>query len=35
METVVEEITLGDLDQAIDRMLQGKHKGRAIVNMTA
>jgi D-arabinose 1-dehydrogenase-like Zn-dependent alcohol dehydrogenase len=35
METVVKEITLSDLDQAIDRMLQGKHKGRAIVNMTA
>jgi putative YhdH/YhfP family quinone oxidoreductase len=35
METVVEEITLGDLGQAIDRMLNGKHKGRAIVNMTA
>ena len=35
METVVEEITLSDLDQAIDRMLQGKHKGRKIVNMTA
>jgi acrylyl-CoA reductase (NADPH) len=35
METVVDEITLSDLDQAIDRMLQGKHKGRAIVNMTA
>ena len=35
MEKVVEEINLVDLDQAIDRMLQGKHKGRAIVNMTA
>jgi putative YhdH/YhfP family quinone oxidoreductase len=35
METVVKEITLVDLDQAIDRMLQGKHKGRAIVNMKA
>ena len=33
METVVEEITLADLDQAIDRMLQGKHKGRVIVTM--
>ena len=35
MQKVVEEITLVDLDQAIDRMLKGKHKGRAIVNMTA
>ena len=35
METVVEEIALVDLDQAIDRMLQRKHKGRSIVNMTA
>jgi putative YhdH/YhfP family quinone oxidoreductase len=35
MEAVVEEITIADLDQAIDRMLQGKHKGRAIVNMKA
>jgi len=35
METVVEEITLADLDQAIDRMLQSKHKGRSIVNMKA
>ena len=35
METVVEEISLADLDRAIDRMLQGKHKGRAVVNMTA
>ena len=24
-----------DLDQAIDRMLQSKHKGRVIINMTA
>jgi NADPH:quinone reductase-like Zn-dependent oxidoreductase len=35
METVVEEITLSDLDQAIDRMLRGKHKGRTIVNVRA
>jgi acrylyl-CoA reductase (NADPH) len=35
METVVEELTLVDLDQAIDRMLQSKHKGRVIINMTA
>jgi putative YhdH/YhfP family quinone oxidoreductase len=35
METVVKELTLVDLDQAIDRMLQSKHKGRVIVNMTA
>jgi putative YhdH/YhfP family quinone oxidoreductase len=35
MEAVVEEITITDLNQAIDRMLQGKHKGRAIVNMKA
>ncbi|MGD8993024.1 MAG: YhdH/YhfP family quinone oxidoreductase [Desulfobacterales bacterium] len=35
METVVEEITLADLDQAIDRMLHGKHKGRVVVNMRA
>jgi putative YhdH/YhfP family quinone oxidoreductase len=35
MEAVVEEITLTDLDQAIDRMLKGKHKGRAVVNMKA
>jgi putative YhdH/YhfP family quinone oxidoreductase len=34
METAVEEIALVDLDHAIDRMLQGKHKGRSIVNMT-
>lgn len=33
MEAVVEEITLVDLDQAIDRMLKGQHKGRAVVNM--
>jgi hypothetical protein len=35
METVVEELTLNDLDQAIVRMLQSKHKGRVIINMTA
>jgi D-arabinose 1-dehydrogenase-like Zn-dependent alcohol dehydrogenase len=35
IETVVEELTLNDLDQAIDRMLQSKHKGRVIINMTA
>ena len=35
METVVEELTLVDLDQAIDRMLHSKHKGRVIINMTA
>ena len=35
MEKVVEEITLADLDQAIDRMLQRKHKGRSIVKMTS
>ncbi len=33
MEKVVQEIALEDLDQQIDRMLQRKHKGRAIVNM--
>jgi len=35
METVAEEIAMVDLDSCIDRMLQGKHKGRAIVNMMA
>ena len=35
MEAVVEELTLDDLDQAIDRMLQSKHRGRVIINMTA
>lgn len=35
MDTVVEEITMADLDSCIDRMLKGKHKGRAVVNMTA
>jgi D-arabinose 1-dehydrogenase-like Zn-dependent alcohol dehydrogenase len=35
MEAVVEEITLADLDQHIDRMLNRKHKGRAVVNMMA
>jgi putative YhdH/YhfP family quinone oxidoreductase len=33
MEAVVEEIGLADLDHAIDRMLKGQHKGRAVVNM--
>jgi putative YhdH/YhfP family quinone oxidoreductase len=33
MEAVVEEIALADLDRCIDRMLKGRHKGRAIVNM--
>ena len=33
MEAVVEEIGLADLDRSIDRMLQGKHKGRSVVNM--
>ena len=35
MEAVVEEIALTDLDQRIDRMLKGKQKGRAVVNMKA
>jgi putative YhdH/YhfP family quinone oxidoreductase len=35
MEAVAEEITMADLDQSIDRMLKGQHKGRAVVNMTA
>lgn len=33
MEAVVEEIAFTDLDQQIDRMLKGQHKGRAIVAM--
>jgi putative YhdH/YhfP family quinone oxidoreductase len=33
METVVEEITMADLDPCIDRMLKGQHKGRAVVNI--
>ena len=33
METVVEEIELADLDNSIDRMLKGQHKGRAVVKM--
>ena len=35
MDTVAEEIAMVDLDACIDRMLQGKHKGRAIVKMMA
>lgn len=35
METVVEEITLEDLDPRIDRMLKRERQGRAVVNMTA
>jgi putative YhdH/YhfP family quinone oxidoreductase len=35
MEKVVEEITLTDLDQKIERMLKGAHRGRAIVNVAA
>ena len=34
MEEVVSEIAFLDLDQQIDRMLKGEHKGRAIVNMS-
>jgi acrylyl-CoA reductase (NADPH) len=34
MEEVVSEIAFTDLDQQIDRMLKGEHKGRAIVNMS-
>ena len=34
MEQVVSEIALDDLDQHIEMMLAGKHKGRAIVKMT-
>jgi NADPH:quinone reductase-like Zn-dependent oxidoreductase len=33
METVVEEVTLDELDQRIDKMLTRGSKGRAIVNM--
>jgi alcohol dehydrogenase len=33
METVVEEITLNELDQRIDKMLTGGNKGRVIVHM--
>lgn len=35
MEKVVEEISLTDLDQKIERMLKGSHRGRAIVNVAA
>ena len=34
MEQVVAEIALDDLDQRIEMMLTGKHRGRAIVKMT-
>ncbi len=34
MDEVVEEVGLEDLNQRIDLMLAGKHKGRAIVRMT-
>jgi putative YhdH/YhfP family quinone oxidoreductase len=33
MEQVVDEIALDDLDQRIEMMLSGKHRGRAIVKM--
>ena len=35
LEKVVEEITLSGLDSQIERMLQGTHRGRAIVNIAA
>jgi acrylyl-CoA reductase (NADPH) len=35
MDSVVEEVTLADLDHRIDRMLNRQHRGRVIVNMTA
>ena len=35
MEKVVEEISLGDLDTKIEKMLQGAHRGRAVVNVAA
>jgi putative YhdH/YhfP family quinone oxidoreductase len=34
LQTVAQEISLTDLDTAIDRMLRGQHKGRAVVNLT-
>lgn len=34
MEEVIQEIAFPDLDQQIELMLNGKHKGRAIVNMS-
>lgn len=33
METIAEEITPGDLDQAIDRLLRRERQGRAVVNL--
>lgn len=33
METVAQEIGMADLDGAIERMLNRKHKGRAVVNL--
>ena len=35
METIVEEITLADLDQTIGRMLKRERQGRAVVNLKA
>ena len=35
METIVEEIPLGDLDQAIERLLRRERQGRWVVNLRA
>ena len=33
LDQIATEISLAELDQEIDLILQGKHKGRAIVNL--
>jgi len=33
LDTIVKEITLEELDETIDLMLNGKHTGRTVINL--